>query len=69
MNLARLCFQLDEACPGYEFLYTRSGNEAAICVYKKSRGSLEERDRIALIPCPDHERDYAITKIILQFGR
>jgi len=67
-DLPKLCYQLDEACPDYEFFYTRNGSVPAICVYKRG-ANYKTSNRMFIIECPDHDRDYVVTKLVLQFGR
>jgi hypothetical protein len=67
-GLAALCHQLDEACPNYEFFYTRERNMPALVVYKRG-DKYESKNRQFIIECPDHDRDYVVTKLVLQFGR
>jgi len=67
-GLASLCIGLDNACPDYEFFYTREGNMPAVVVYKRD-SKYEAKNRLLVIECPDHDRDYVVTKLVLQFGR
>lgn len=66
-SLAHFCRQLDKACPQYEFFYTGGPRNRAICVYRRD-GGRETGDKVATIECPEHDRDYVATKIILQFS-
>ena len=65
-DMASLCYKLDEVCPGYEFFYSRRGGMDVFCVYRAERDKM--KPPIAVIEYPDGDEDYAITKIILQYG-
>jgi hypothetical protein len=40
----------------------------ALVVYKRG-DKYESKNRQFIIECPDHDRDYVVTKLVLQFGR
>jgi hypothetical protein len=66
-GIANLCYKLDELCPNYEFFYERREGVTSIVVCK-CEGSRSKSDIIATIECPEHDHDYVVTKIILQFS-
>ena len=65
-DLAKLCFQLDDACPQYEFFYTGGYYNKAICIYR--RGQKDAYKRVATIEYSERDHDYVVTKILLQFS-